>query len=555
MKLFNLKNIQFNTIFSDIQSYLNKSLGRGILSPSSVFGQLITVLSGVTQNILLYIEDSLTEQNKYTAQRKKSLYGLAAQSGYKLSYGRAAGVWVRISHKANNDEKLDVIIPEHTQLLCTQNGMYYCLNLNQPAMTIKTSGGIENNYFYAVQGRFEQQLFLATGGSLYVQNLSYVGYIDTQYLTVDVNGERWVQKESLYDMTPNEKAFYIEYNPTGGLDLIFGNTKHGKPIDVNDQIEVNYLLHDGESGNLSINGNTYFVFTKPLKNVNGDEIEGNNIFDINFATEDSVATGSNAESIQQARAMIGFNSRSLVLADSKNYENFLNKFSFVGYNRTWSEPGSMVVNSLVMRNYKSAMSQGSSYFNLKDSDFILSDIQKESIMNTLKNSGSQLAGTTYNIIDMELAKYALFIYVRLKDSSYDHTTVTNNIKIVVGNFFGNINSDQYIPKSDIIQQIKDNISVIDGVTCYFLSEANENAINTGQYTEKEYIWNPSKGTYDKKENIIQVYAGENPNLGLDAHGNILVKSDEQFPVLMGGWRWLNDEGQEVNTDAITIIYE
>lgn len=42
----------------------------------------MTVIAGIAHNIMLYIEDSLVEQNKYTAQRKKSVYGLASLSGY-----------------------------------------------------------------------------------------------------------------------------------------------------------------------------------------------------------------------------------------------------------------------------------------------------------------------------------------------------------------------------------------------------------------------------------------------------------------------------------------
>jgi len=53
-----------------------------------------------------------------------------------------------------------------------------------------------------------------------------------------------------------------------------------------------------------------------------------------------------------------------------------------------------------------------------------------------------------------------------------------------------------------------------------------------------------------------LYDGENPGLGLDAHGNIKLSSDHEFPVLMGGWDWLNKEGDEVPVnDPLNIIFE
>ena len=82
MKLFSLLDIQYSKFTESIKKYLSKTLSSSNESfgNNTVFGQLINVLSGVVQNIMLYIEDALTEQNKYTAQRKKSIYGLAALS-------------------------------------------------------------------------------------------------------------------------------------------------------------------------------------------------------------------------------------------------------------------------------------------------------------------------------------------------------------------------------------------------------------------------------------------------------------------------------------------
>jgi hypothetical protein len=55
---------------------------------------------------------------------------------------------------------------------------------------------------------------------------------------------------------------------------------------------------------------------------------------------------------------------------------------------------------------------------------------------------------------------------------------------------------------------------------------------------------------------VRLYDGENPNIGLDSHGNIYLQTDEQFPVLMGGWSYKNKDGQEVSiVDPLFITYE
>lgn len=556
MQLFKLKNIQFDAILQDIKQFLSKSIGGNTnIGQSSVFGQLLTVISAVAHNIMAYIEDALVEQNKYTAQRKKSIYGLAAQSGYQPSTGRAAGVWLQIASKPANETGLDVVVFDRARLICTQNGLYYVAVLNSPSITLSSDNATGTQYIYAVQGRMETQRFVSTGGNLYAQNIPYVGYIDTQYLKVYINGELWEQSVSLYDMTPDSKEYYIRFNPVTGLDIVFGNDVHGRPLQQNDVIEVTYLLHDGEGGNLEVDDNTYFIFADTLTDTSGEHVNANGIFRISFATKDSVASGSNSESTAVTKQMIGFNSRALVLADSNNFRNFLSKYSFVGYNRTWSEKGSMVINSMVMQNHKLHMSRGSDYFKLTDQDFLLTPLQKASIKNALERSGQLLAGCTFNMVDIDLAKYALYVYVKLADANISHEYISTQIKQYVGEFMSNTSSDSYIPKSDIIKVIKDNISGIDGINVYIISEDNEKAIMNGEYIDKTYRYNPSTGTYATKETRIKVYPGDNPSLGLDAHGNILVDKDNQFPVFMGGWQWKTEDGSIVTTEPITIIYE
>lgn len=558
MKVFSLLQTKYYQLEQAVKNYLSQHLSNFGTSygNNTIFGQLINVLNNTVQNMMLYIEDSLVEQNKYTAQRKKSIYGLAAVSGYQPSLGKAAGVQLSITYTPTNESNLNIVINNRESLTCTQNGLLYNLILPQEAIIMSLEQDNSMRSVYAVQGRFESQTFLSTGGKYYTQNVSFIGNMDADYLSVKINNEKWNYVPSLYDMSPNGKEWTYKVSPIGGIDIVFGNDCYGKSLQNEDVIEVTYLLHDGEFGNMDVNAETYFVFNNLLKDISGKEVDGNNVFNITFATLDAVTSGSNSETIEQVRHMIGLNSRSLVLATADNYKSFLNKFSFCGYNRTWAEKGSMIVNSLIMKNYKLFLNEKKTYFDLKEDDFKLTDSQKTSIQNCIKNSGQQLAGTIYNIFDPEICKYAMYVYVKLKSVSYDKEYITRQIRKHVGEFFSNINSDIFIPKSDLIQLLKNNISEIDGVTIYFLSEKNETAVQIGSYIHTNYIYDHSLGTYKKYKEQVYLYEGENPNLGLDAHGNIYLQADDQFPVLMGGWDYLNSNGDEVTiTDPLIITYE
>ncbi len=560
MKIFDLLDTRYTNFVNTVRSYLSRVLTNYETNygNNTIFGQLINVVSSAIQNSQLYIEDSLVEQNKYTAQRKKSIYSLAQLSGYNPSLGKAAGAQIKLTYIPSNVQKLNLIINNHQKLTCTQNGLTYNIILPQEAIVVNVDQDNSSKYLYVVEGEFETQNFISTGGQLYTINVGFSGDADIDYLEVKVNNEVWERVDSLYDMDTNGKQYCVKTALSRGFDLIFGNEEFGKPLISGDNIDVTYLTHDGELGNIDLNIETYFTFNDPLQDISGETVDGNNIFNVTLATHDYATSGTNSESKEQVREMIGLNTRSLVLSTPESYKNLINKFSFCGYNRTWSEPGSLVVNSLIMRNYKQLLNDGKDYFNLHEDDFKLTNVQKESIQNFINKSNNQLAGVVYNIYDPIICKYAIYVYVKLKSSNFDRDYISNQIRNLIGEFFADINSDIFVPKSDIIHLLKSKIDAIDSVDIYFISERNETAMITNQYIDEKITYNIAKGTYEKTKEIVYLFEQEDPNLGMDAHGNIYLENDMQFPVLMGGWRYISDKDKNDLTyvdDPLTIIFE
>ena len=539
MKILDLLQTRYTEFQNQVRVYLSKTLKNydENYGNNTILGQLINVLGSAVQNVLLYIEDGLTEQNKFTVQRKKSIYSLAQLGGYNPSLGKAASCMVRMTVQPNNYNAYSIIVPNKTKLICSYNGLKYNIVLPQEAITFAISDDISNKYLQVVEGSFETQSFMVYGGQLYTQTVLFNGDIDIDYLEVKVNDELWEQKDSLYDMDPDGKQYVVKTSLSKGIDILFGNEQFGRALKLNDKVDVTYLVHDGEIGNIESDEDVYFSFEDEIKDAAGGSINGNEVFVIKLADTNSVSGGTYSESAQKVKEMIGYNSRALVLADPKNYKVFLNRFSFVGYNRTWSEEGSLIVNSIVLRNYKQMLERGSDYFNLNKSDLFLSEAQKQSVKNCIANSGQQLAGVTYNIINPEVCRYAAYVYLKMKDVQYDKTSVEQAIRDAVGDFFTNLESDIFIPKSDLIAVIKGASDAIDGVDVYFLGEKNEQAIIDKKYTNKTYTFNPSKGMYDLYEETVYVADGENPGIGFDDYGNIYLDNNDQFPVLMGGWQF------------------
>ena len=244
MKLFSLLDIQYNAYSAKVQSYLSKMLSKYStqFGSNTIFGQILTVVGNAVQNIMLYIEDALVEQNKYTAQRKKSIYGLASLSGYVPSYGKAAVASIKLSFIPNNEGAYNVIIKNEESLTCTQNGLQYNIILPQEGIVLRIENDNSTKYLTAVQGRFEKQRIISTGGQYYTTNFKFIGNLDLDYLQVKVNNEEWSYAASLYDMTSDGKQFTYKPAIAGGIDLIFGNDTHGRSLKANDVIDIKYSV-------------------------------------------------------------------------------------------------------------------------------------------------------------------------------------------------------------------------------------------------------------------------------------------------------------------------
>jgi len=558
MKIFNAIQTQWTDFYNTVSSYLSKVLGRnGNYGPSNIFGQIFTVLNGAMQNLMLYIEDALSEQNTDTATRKKSIYSLARLSGYEPSLGTASRCSVKMLYKpeASHIGQM-IVIPNHTSLQSVQNGLTYNMILQSESVVYDLQKDNSIKHMVLVEGKFNEQEYVSDGGELYTINIPFTGDMDMDFFSVEVNGEEWTKADGIYDMQPDGKEYVTRCSLSKGVDLIFGNGQYGRVLRVGDHVKATFLSHSGEDGNIRPDGDQSFIFTSSLHTTAGEDVDGNTIFTVTLEDRNGVTSGTYSEDTESVREMIGYNSRSLVLADAKNYKIFLNRFSFVGYNRCWSEPGSLVVNAMVMKNYKRMCETGLDYFSLTEDDFRLSSDQQDSIREAISRSGQQIGGTILNFINPDIKKYALFIYLRMKtDVTYDPDIIGNQIRTLLGDFFGNIKSDVYIPKSDMVHLIKSDIPAVDGVNIYIIGQENEEAKASGRYVKKKYTFNPSTMTYRVTETAVPVKSGTDPQVGFDDHGNILLDSDMDFPVLMGGWRYGSGESAVMIDDPVQIVFQ
>lgn len=552
MKIFNALQLQYERLDEQFRQYIAKKLGQEAsqYTSSNIFGMILNVIRSLSQNFMLYLEDSVQEQNILTATRRNSIFSLAKLSGYEPFYGYAASGTLKLNLQPHNlPQKSKILIPNHTRVQHVQTGMIYNIILPLDYYTIDLDRTFTTVNLPIVAGTFRTATWNAKGLPLEAFDVTTNTFYDINYIKVTVNGDKWERYACLYDMQGDVKGYVIQQSFDGEFQIVFGNGTHGKLLEDSDTVTCEYLTHSGSQQNLNLSNESSFRFYDPIKSFDNEYIDGNKfivLYTINYVTG-----GADADSVENVRQMTGFNSRALVLASEDNYKLFLSRFSFIGYNRVWTYDNSMAVNILGLQ--KHYLTDPIEYFSLKKSDFQLTDEHKNIINNTLDNSKQMIAGTNVYFVDPIIRDYALICYVKI-DPKYGEDDISYNIRHYTAQYFINLKGDcRSIAKSDISKYLLDNIQGILSIDLQFVSGDDEQGFVTGYYDT--YVQKFVNGAYKLQKQTL-AYDSQNP-VGLDNFSNIVLKSNMEYPVLIKGIRYYTDRSDKrtnVILDAVNIYY-
>lgn len=333
-EFFKTSRIRFSELYQDAINFIKatyEDLGQ-YFTMASPMGQLLQITLHIGRMILYYIEDSITELNINTATRPASVKGLAALTGHNASRGMAARGSLRFTY---NGEKISiygntVAIPNYTQVTSTINGLTYTIVLPGEEVRLDLSG--INNYVDVniVQGKIEYQQATGTGDPLQSYNFQNKkgASIDNYFINVFVDGKRWQKRDSILDMIFNEESCMVKTGATGGIDVFFGNGYNGKVPRIGATILVEYLLTDGESGNIktpAAESLSNWKFETKGYALNGEEVDLNKI--IKTAIKNDIIFGTLEEPLYLTRLLAPHVSRSFTLANADNYIYFLRKLN------------------------------------------------------------------------------------------------------------------------------------------------------------------------------------------------------------------------------------
>jgi len=526
MNIFKKNNILINGLLNDTFSFLQDTYNQttNLFTVASAWGQILFVLQNLSQMILYFIEDSITELNIEQATRDYSVRSLARISGYDPGRASTAQGEVTLSWNKRQSDigGSAVIINNNAQIRCQENGKLYSLVFGSSRVTIQLGGSPSPLRVKIAQGDFISSVVTGTGNALQSFNLpsSSGAYLDQFYVDVYVNEEKWRRYDSLYDIPLNGKGFIVRTGIQEGLDVYFGNSNFGMVPQRGSRIRIEYLQTSGGSGNAisTIEKPLTYKFVTSGTDLFGSEVDLNNYIDVLNSIDPSF--GTNPETTNLIRLVAPKTSRSFVFANAQNYEIFLNKLGIFSQIQAFSTfdddylDDDNVVYIFLVPDITLNISSNEDYFDVPVSDFLLTTNQKTKIINLIEDSGSMIATTVVRIIEPEIKRFVANVVITMFEG-YDPETIRQAIRKKVSEYMLNLKRRDFIPKSDIIALVE-SVEGVDSVSFYFVGEANEK----------------NQTLLRSLSNVTDAQLQQ--QVGLNEFGDIIIGRNE-LVVLRGGW--------------------
>ena len=510
-----------NTTYNFLQKTYNQS--RNVFTTASAWGQILFVLENLSQLILYFIEDSITELNIYEATRDYSVSSLARIAGYDPARAMAAQGEVAVSWNLKTADVGGgaVIIQENTRIQCEQNGLAYTLMINGPRVKVALTRGTAFK-FKTIQGAFSTTTFTGTGNALQSFNVPVKGgvFLDQFNVKVSINDNKWKQYSSLYDIPLEGQGYLVMSGINEGIDIYFGNSNFGKVPPPGSFIKVEYLQTSGSLGNLrsTATSKITYKFLDQGTDLFGKAVNLNDYLQIVNTVDPSF--GADEEPIAITRLAAPKTSRAFVFANAANYEIYLQKFNIFSQIQAFSTfddeylDDDNVVYLYLVPDVTVGLTSNEDYFSIPISSFLLTSAQKLAILNLLEDSGSMIAMTVVKIVEPRISRYVGNAIITTFEG-FDPEIIKDKIQSTISTYFINLKRRDKIPRSDMIALIE-SVPGVDSVSFYFVGQANE----------------AYHATIDALPNTS--VSELNTNIGFDEFGDIIIGRGE-LVVIRGGW--------------------
>jgi hypothetical protein len=540
MANLNLTEITFDGIKTKIETYLKQEYSKSniIYSPSSPYGQILFVIQNLFQLSLLYLKNSVKQYDISDANSNniKIIRNTAVVAGHLPSRSASATGVLKFSVKTSVDISSDIpgnrITFTNKQLLKNKtNGLNYSLQLGSDKITYKVDTNSVQIFINLIQGEWITEPF--TGDGTINQTFQIVPRsakqdVENYNVQVLVNGVYWTVKKHLIELLSDEQACVVRTGYNGGIDVVFGNSSFGAIPPVAANIQVSYLLTDGNIGNIFRRTPNDWTFVESAIDGFGNTIDASKIFDISIYND--INFGADMEDISFTKNILPISSNNFVLALPQQYAYAIKRLGLFSYVNAYEQYGTIYI--VAAPNVSLFKNQNADYFSIPLSAFQIDSYEASKIDTYLRAGGNILLTKRYQIVSPDTSLYTINVfYISYSDAQDD--TVNTQINDVISNYFLSFNRINRIPKVELVTAIA-AISDIHSVDVNFVSKKNEDYHRQNNITVNN-LKSTAAGAFQVStaQQVIGYTASQ--VLGLDpVLGDILFEPNE-IPIIRGGF--------------------
>ncbi len=547
--------ISFANIKSEIERFLKSEHNKAnvLYSEASPFGQVLSVVENIHQLSLLYLKNSIKQYDLSdpNSNNERIIRNAAIFAGHIPGRSISATGTLKLVVKSGIDLEKElpggrVTFNNRILLKNKTNGLFYSLNIGQDKTTYLVNSNTQI-FLPIIQGKFTTSTFTGDGNLNQTYQVTLKNNQDVENFNVEVlvNGEYWSIKKHPYEMIPDEKACVVRTGFNGGIDIIFGNSGFGMIPPLSSSIQVNYIVTDGQSGNVFRRTQNDWIFVDSVYDGFGNSLSLDKVFDVLIFND--INFGANKESLQFTKNILPIASNNFVLGLPQQYAYEIKKLGVFSHVNAYED--NTIIYIVATPNIKLFKNKNADYFNVSTSAFILDNYEKSKIDKYLRSNGNIQLTRKYKIDSPQLSYYIMNVFViRYSDSNDD--SVKSQIIDKVSEYFLNFNRIDRIPKSDIIQQLS-MINDIHSVDIQFICKKNED-YHKSNITNTQNKVNSSTSAITPS--LVPVNPNYTPNftLGLDPVMGDIIFEPNEIPIVRGGWYDRNGVFFSSNMDDMSL---
>jgi len=516
LQYINRARVKAQLLFEDSVTFLITTFKQSFrnFTYASSYGQILLVLHNLYQEALYYIQDSITQLNFKSATRPQMVYGMAGLQGHNASRGKSARGEIVIKTKRDVDlteiTGSTIYIPNYTRIKCSSNGnsngLFYMLDLGERD-TLVDINNTAGSRMKVIQGTLDYQIQTGTGQNNQTFEAQILPNVQIEDDTVDisVNGKLYEKVDSLLDIIFGSRSCMVRTGMTTGIDIIFGSSINAEIPPLGSEIRIDYIVTNGASGNLFEKDQALLEFDDIGFDSIGKEIQLKDLFEISITILPDL--GADAEPIELTKILAPNISRNFIIHDQRSIKYFLDKMNYFSVVKITKNLVDNIntYNAMLLPKLIDRLNSGEDYFSTNIDKFLLTELEKTRILNSIHESGRKSANITINFTSPILKKFAAVLYVEAF-KEYNGVPVREDaleLKIcgVLSNYLIANKRVNKIPHSDIVKKI-DGIDEVDTVKLIFISPNNKGFDTLGNISigEEEYAiirggWKDADGVY------------------------------------------------------------